>query len=138
MGWAKGYEAPIRPGYRSVPAQTATPPEIRRLQRDWKHCGKTGELCAIRLENAEADAERALKAGDRRMLGIAGYTVSIPEAGPHGIRFYDREKVGDAYRIVEGTTDFMIGREHGDLIDYATHYAAIYNSFILKNRDRYR
>jgi hypothetical protein len=91
-----------------------------------------GELCLIRLENAEADAERALQAGDARILGIWGYSIQF-----FGLSRDDYREVFP-YRGIEGTGDVVFGQEHRDLMDHATDYSAIYNQFIVKNRDKYR
>ena len=115
--------------YRNTHPRRETPPEIAALQRRCPMREKMGELCSIHLENAEADAARALKKGDTRVLGIYGYSVSFPGISPD-----DWEKHHGAYRGIEGTTDAMYGDDHWTLISYATDYAAIYNMFILKNR----
>ncbi|HEV7692370.1 MAG TPA: hypothetical protein VGO52_16150 [Hyphomonadaceae bacterium] len=119
--------------YRNTHPRRETPPEIAKLQRQCRMRDKMGELCSIRLEKAEADAERALKAGDTRVLGVYGYSVTFPGTSPK-----DWETFHEAYRGIEGTSDMMYGDDHVALISNATDYAAIYNMFILKNRSKYR
>jgi hypothetical protein len=117
---------------RLKPYLTKTPPEIDKLQHDREFCSQMGELCSIRLENAEADAERALKAGDVRILGVSDYSTWFP-----GMSREDQYAVS-LYRRVEGTSDAVQGEPHADLIEHATDYAVIYNQFIIMNRDKYR
>jgi hypothetical protein len=89
------------------------------------------ELRSLNVENAVEDARKALKAGDRNVLGVYGYTTDVPGLPP-ALR-EDPRSLRTTYgiRMIEGTTDAPSSEEHEKLNDNAYRYAEKYNQTIL-------
>jgi hypothetical protein len=87
------------------------------------------------VKNADpiSDAKKAIKNRNFALLGIAGYTWSIP-----GVDERKKLEYRDTYglRILEGTSDVVFGDEHARLIDLAAEYAKKYNLYILSSPGR--
>jgi hypothetical protein len=81
-------------------------------------------LASLDLEEPENDAERCLAAGDTRIIGIYGYSVSFP--GIPDVAWM-RVIAEETFRAVEGTSDCVIGERHMALISVASNYAERYN-----------
>ena len=98
------------------------PPIVRTLE---------AALEPLNLTEPENDAERHLAAGDQRVIGIHGYSISFPGL-PDDASIALSEESG--YRTIEGTSDCVIGGRHMELIAVATRYAERYNRHIWLRR----
>ncbi len=83
------------------------------------------------LADPEADAERHLAAGDQRVIGIHGYSISFPGVPADASISLSNES---SYGTIEGTSDCVIGTRHMELIGIATRYAERYNRHIWHRR----
>ena len=81
-----------------------------------------------RLDPAR-EVERAIARGDWRFVGVAGYAVVAP-----GVAFADPRYPKDLreIRVIEGTSDFVIGQAGERLNKVAAEYAEQYNRLLLK------
>jgi hypothetical protein len=89
------------------------------------------ELSKLDLKNPEKDLDRNLANGDRRLIGIYGYSLHCPgaEKMPH-----DRiEQYG--IKPINGTSDCIMSAEHQRLIQSATDYATRYNQALIERLD---
>lgn len=79
-------------------------------------------LSWIRVANAASDADRALIAGDHRLLGVYGYATSVPGA--------DSAAVWNScgVRMIEGTSDYVA---HDAFATAPWAYAERYNARML-------
>lgn len=85
-------------------------------------------LNKMNLMNPIADLDANLASGDRRFIGINGYSCSEP-----GVANGDQDVVDRFHsRCLEGTGDVIEGNLHWALIDAATAYATIYNAELLR------
>jgi hypothetical protein len=75
-----------------------------------------------------ADAKKAAASNDFRLLAVHGYTWTIPGVSEDK-KFEYEGKYG--LRMIEGTSDVVMGPEHERLIRAATQYAKRYNSQVL-------
>jgi hypothetical protein len=88
------------------------------------------ELTSLNLDNPEADLDKNLAAGDKRFIGVYGYTYECPGLA-------DEKKCFEAaqaktLRMIEGTSDNILSKEHGKLIQQAVNYALRYNRALKK------
>lgn len=84
------------------------------------------ELRALRtleIDSAEADARKAVAAGDWRLLSVGGFAKTLP-----GTELIDTNRE----RFIEGTGDMVDGEEHSRLITRAREYAKRYNREIIR------
>jgi hypothetical protein len=74
------------------------------------------------IENADADAdvERAWLAGDKRLIGVYGFSRIVPEDPK-------LEYAGAGVRYIEGTSDFRRDYKEQRLNEIAWQYARWYN-----------
>jgi hypothetical protein len=79
---------------------------------------------ALRTHGAPLDAQRAVAAGDCRLVGVYGLTTETPGA-PY------EEKVRRGVRVIEGTSDEPDGPAAIRLNDRARRYAERYNREVL-------
>ena len=77
-----------------------------------------------------ADASAAVARNDFVLLGIRGYTWTIPGVD-EAKKFEYREKYG--MRLIEGTDDVVLGPEHLRLIGLSRGYAERYNQYVLSH-----
>ena len=89
---------------------------------------KVKQLRWVESADPISDAKRSIENGNFALLGIAGYTVTIPGVD-ESKKFEYREKYG--LRILEGTSDVVHGTEHLRLIRLAKGYAKKYNLYML-------
>jgi hypothetical protein len=87
-------------------------------------CPQYADLVVLHVDQAEADALRAVAAGDRRLLTVNGYTVSAP--GFEG----DLTRYEYGVRNLESTSDVSCTDARGDLDRNAKVYALAYNRAI--------
>jgi hypothetical protein len=80
------------------------------------------------LDMPEEDLERRLNHGDYRLIGVLGYTLSIP--GTDMDQFSPTVKQLGVH-IVDGTSDALEGEEHGKLVREVRQYAKQYNQALL-------
>ena len=83
------------------------------------------ELRRLRSADPVADADRALSAGDTRLLGLAGFALEVPGASEG-----DRKRLG--VREIRGTVDLFHSDEHLQLQKMARVYAERYNRRVLQ------
>ena len=74
-----------------------------------------------------ADCQRAIARRDFAFLGIGGFTTEFPGVPEFKRKYWHRY----SHRVIEGTGEFMAGREHLRLQAVASRYAAHYNRFLL-------
>jgi hypothetical protein len=85
-------------------------------------------LRALKVESAEADARKAIAAGDWMLLGVGGYATSYP-----GTPLF--EGMVDTHRgtqFLRGTSDFLQDDDHEQLQRHATAYAERYNAEVIR------
>lgn len=95
--------------------------------------GPTEEVTQLRwVEAADPiiDAKRVVKRKDFTLLGVNGYTWTIPGVA-EADKFAYRDKYG--MKTIEGTSDMIMGSEHERLIELATKYAKTYNEYLLNH-----
>ena len=95
-------------------------------------CAENNQIEQLRwIENANptADAEAALKKKDYTLLAVQGYTWVIP--GTEELK-KSEYKARYGVRVIQGTSDAALNKEHLRLIHRATEYAASYNRYLLK------
>jgi hypothetical protein len=90
----------------------------------------TATLALLNLSHPIADLDANLARGDKRFVGINGYTCAAPgisdddysivHSGLHGIH------------CLAGTSDNVESNKHKMLIDKASEYARVYNTELLK------
>jgi hypothetical protein len=86
-------------------------------------------LKGLKIENATADAQRAVAANDYRLLGVKGFTVEVPGVGRDA---YDLEK-RYGVKVIEGTSDAFSVDEDRRLNEDARAYAKRYNELVLSS-----
>jgi uncharacterized protein YceK len=86
----------------------------------------TSYLEKIVLANAEADAEKAFRSGQKRVLGIQGYTIIFPGVKNPQLP----QRIG--YKIMEGTSDAISDKSCDKYQSTAIDYVARYNIRILQ------
>lgn len=86
--------------------------------------GDCSALLSLHVENAEADAKRAITAADFHLIGLYGYGIQAPGL-PEGVIAPDRTKPIDC------TGDEVYSPRHERLIETARDYAIRYNRVIL-------
>ena len=83
------------------------------------------------LETADplVDAKAALSRGDHRLRAVWGLAVTIP-----GTDEKDYDSLVRDYGInqIQGTTDGLVNKEHGRLVEMAYRYAEAYNRYVLR------
>ncbi|HUX89794.1 MAG TPA: hypothetical protein VMV48_03795 [Gallionellaceae bacterium] len=104
----------------NVCAAETEPEEVRQLR--W-----------VQQANPIVDAKAAVARNDFVLLGVLGYTWSIPGIQEEK-KFVFREKYG--VKLLEGTSDVILGTEHGRLIKLATEYAEKYNQYVLSHANQ--
>ena len=85
-------------------------------------------LCEIKPEEAAGDAEQALRRGDRRLLAIKSYGLSIVGTNLDIVRI--QEKYG--YRVLADISDVFVDDEHRKLAERVVEYAKNYNISIIQ------
>ncbi len=86
-------------------------------------------LLWVEHADAAADAQRAIQAGDYRLLVPAGRGQSVPGLKPEdGARY--RTLCGE--KILPGTTDVVRGDRHLQLLQAVHRYAETYNAIVVK------
>ncbi len=73
----------------------------------------------------QSDLSSALARGDRRFIGVGGYTVVTP-----GVEHSLASRYG--IRYLAGTTDSILGSEHARLQHLAMSYAERYNKLLFE------
>ena len=106
-------------------SQSAHTLHPRRAELDRHFAERAAQLQWVRGADPVADAERALAAGDTRILGVREYSVRFPG---FVLGFYPHE--GCSWRAIEGTGDFL-NQELRELQELAAAYAATYNERVL-------
>jgi hypothetical protein len=98
------------------------PAEIERLR--W-----------VEQADAVTDAKAAIDRGDSTLIGVHGYTWSIP-----GVHDEDKFRFRDEYglKLLEGTREVVLNAEHERLKGIATKYAKIYNEYLLNHANQKR
>jgi len=86
--------------------------------------------------NPSVDAEKAIKDGDFRYIGIYGYTLSVPGVDGSCLRDKSGEMSMDSSNVkpIGGTSDVVVNYEHAKLIAIAREYAYFYNVRIRLHR----
>jgi hypothetical protein len=84
---------------------------------------------SLRRLKPERELKAAIAHGDWRFLGVQGYVVVAP-----GVAFDDPlyPKEPSDIRVIEGTSDFMIGEAGNRFNTEAAKYAEQYNHMLLK------
>jgi hypothetical protein len=82
-------------------------------------------MSSLKVEDAAADARRAMARGDARLATVVSSGRAAP--GAPG----DQVPAGLAYRDIDPTSDMIGSDEHGALKDRAARYAAVYNAVVL-------
>jgi len=85
------------------------------------------EIDAFDNAHPEEDARRNIAAGDNRVLAVQGYGISFPGL-PDDAQLSIADS--DKFRIIQGTTDFVVGEKHRELIRMAHRYAERYNLYL--------
>ena len=75
--------------------------------------------------NPEAEARAAIRRGDKQLLGILGYSMSVPGLSK---QFEECPKI--RARALCGTSDFIQNDRHRRVIEQAMTYAKRYNAII--------
>lgn len=88
------------------------------------------QLRWIEKANPATDAEAALERNDHTLLAVQGYTWVIPGTDESKKSEY---KTRYGVRVIQGTSDAVISKEHLRLIRLATEYAANYNRHLLRH-----
>lgn len=79
------------------------------------------------------DARMALDKGDNRLRAVHGFSLILP--GVPSEKYSDvKEKYG--FKVIEGTSDYILSEEHGRLNALAIEYSEKYNQEILNSVDR--
>jgi hypothetical protein len=78
-------------------------------------------LSKLNLKNPAADAKALVATGDRRPVGVYGYSCHVP--GPEGRNLPPSVDI----RCLDGTGDVSESEEHHHLIEIATAYAEAYD-----------
>ena len=78
-------------------------------------------LSKLNLKNPAADAKALVAAGDRRPVGVYGYSCHVP--GPEGRNLPPSVEI----RCLDGTGDVSESEEHQHLIEIAATYARAYD-----------
>ena len=86
------------------------------------------ELRAFLRPDPVSKAKAALGRGDTRLLGVAGYTITVPGVDESRC-MVPREKVV----VVPGTSDVLLTEEHARLNTLAHAFAQRYNAEILRH-----
>jgi hypothetical protein len=86
----------------------------------------------LRNANVRRDLAQALRAGDRRFLGIQSFGVQVP-----GVPDY-LQRYGGIYevRILKNTNEHTKNRYHADLLIATREYAEEYNRLLQKSINR--
>jgi hypothetical protein len=87
-------------------------------------------LAKLNLENPLKDLNANLKRGDKRFIGIKGYTCDAPGATDADQAIVNSPKFG--LNCLDGTSDVVGSEEHFRLIQKATDYATSYNKELLR------
>ncbi len=87
-------------------------------------------LAKLNLENPLEDLRTNLKRGDKRFIGINGYTCDAPGVIDADQRIVNSPKFG--LNCLDGTSDVVGSEDHFRLIQKATDYAIIYNKELLR------
>lgn len=83
------------------------------------------ELKLLKVDRAVSDAEAAYKSGDRRLIGVYGYSVEIP--GFNGDPYQHKNET----KMLDGTGDVFCTKEEELLNQNARIYAKKYNEAML-------
>lgn len=88
-----------------------------------------GIISHLNIKKPESDLANNLKNGDKRFIGINGYTCVVP-----GITESNSVLVS-AYGIhcLRGTSDAIDSFEHAQLMSIAIQYAKQYNKLLINN-----
>jgi hypothetical protein len=87
-------------------------------------------LAKLNLENPLEDLRTNLKRGDKRFIGINGYTCDAPGVIDADQKIVNSPKFG--LNCLDGTSDVVGSEDHFRLIQKATDYAIIYNKELLQ------
>jgi hypothetical protein len=87
-------------------------------------------LAKLNLENPLKDLSANLKRGDKRFIGVNGYTCDAPGVTDADQRIVNSPKFG--LNCLDGTSDVVGSDEHFRLIQKATDYAMAYNRELLR------
>ena len=101
-----------------APVQAPEPPD------------EAAQLRWVETADPIIDAKRAVERMDFTLRGVNGYTWTIPGVA-EADKFAYRDKYG--MKAIEGTSDTIMGAEHGRLIVLATKYAKTYNEYVLSH-----
>ncbi|MEO8896298.1 MAG: hypothetical protein ABI450_10490 [Rhizomicrobium sp.] len=81
------------------------------------------------VKTAASDAKAALARGDKRLLAVYGFTLSVPGGPQQGDAHIWRDTTG--LRILDGTSDAIHGEAGRRFNDNARAYAEKYNKVML-------
>jgi hypothetical protein len=87
-------------------------------------------LAKLNLENPLKDLDANLKRGDKRFIGVNGYTCDAPGAADADQGIVNSPRFG--LNCLDGTSDVAGSEEHFRLIQTATEYAVAYNKELLR------
>ena len=87
-------------------------------------------LAKLNLQNPLKDLKANLKHGDKRFIGVNGYTCDAPGAAVEDQRIVSSPRFG--LNCLDGTSDVTGSEEHFRLIQKATDYASAYNKELLR------
>ena len=85
-------------------------------------------LANLNLNNPESDIKKNIGSGDLRFICVCDYACYSP--GVEQKDYLLTKKYGA--KCLEGTSDVIEGKEHGELISKARKYAKKYNNLLLK------
>lgn len=83
-------------------------------------------LHSLKVDQARADADAAMRLGDHRLLGVYGFTLMIPGLDP------EQRPDASQLRPIECTSDAFSSAEDRRLNDTAREYARRYNEVVLQ------
>ena len=86
------------------------------------------ELQWLKNANPIVDANKAIKNNDYKLLGVYGFSLTIPGVNKP-TEFEHQKKYG--VKPIEGTSDALKNKEHAELNRMAYEYAKKYNEVIL-------
>lgn len=89
-----------------------------------------GTLASLNLANPTADLDTNLAKGDKRFIGINGYTCTTPGVSNEEYSLVHSARYG--LRCLAGTSDNMESEHHKAPIEKAIEYAQKYNNELLR------
>ncbi len=81
----------------------------------------------VKDANPQQDAQKAIAAGDLRMMGLVQRSILIPGVALDKINHY-QQKCG--VKLIDGVSDTVLNNNHLKLMKMAHQYALQYNAII--------